>query len=170
MLNYNSLIFVKMPFNYAINSNMNFNLNCKINGIRVDCFLEKNLRNMIRISGIPKQTLNSFTLIIAGVRLPKYHPAAAFSFKILFDINSQSDYEEGIANSIPDDSMITNSVSTNPLVVNSIINDNTVLDRLSTYTFYLSMNETLISKDTEFQVDFPSIWKITNVILIIFFI
>jgi hypothetical protein len=70
----------------------------------VDCFLEEKERNTLRVSDVPKQTSNSFSLIVSGFRLPAYDPNAGFSFKVVFDVDVIDDpYEEGIAFSIADD-------------------------------------------------------------------
>lgn len=108
--------------------------------------------------------------MIAGFRLPKHKAAAGFSFKVLFDVDAPTVFEEGIAYSIPDDATTTplSGSNTNPLVVNSILAESTVLDALSSYTFYVAMNSTLLTPETEFQVDFPSIWQIANVTITLY--
>ncbi|EAS07548.2 transmembrane protein, putative (macronuclear) [Tetrahymena thermophila SB210] len=155
LLNGKSSIFIQFPFNYDINGNLKYSFSCQVNSIRVDCFIDS--WNTLRFSGIPQQSSNLLLVIVSGVSLAKYNQFAKFSFLVVFDYTNPSIFEEGVA-----DSIMESNFTTQPLIINSMQLSNTILDQLSSYTFYLTLNSTYITSTSQFQVNFPSIWKITN--------
>ncbi|KAL4434719.1 hypothetical protein ABPG74_017139 [Tetrahymena malaccensis] len=154
-LNGQSSIYITFPFNYDINGNLKYSFSCQVNSIRVDCFIDS--WNTLRFSGIPQQTSNLLLVIVSGVSLAKYNYYAKFSFLVVFDYTNPNIFEEGVADSITE-----SNLTTQPLIINSMQLSNTILDQLSSYTFYLTLNSTYITPTSQFQVNFPSIWKITN--------